>query len=92
MAALESRITLETEKRPCIAKGRAALFHRWIERSEVVEPSPLLGGHNGGVVTWTAALVEYEDGTVGEVLPQNIKFLDPPHGEYDFTEREDTKQ
>lgn len=88
MAALESEITVKMEMRPCMVKGRKALFHRWVDRSECIEPSPLIGGHNGGVAAWTDALVEYEDGTVAEVAPRYIKFLDPPHGEFDFSERE----
>ena len=74
--------------RPCIIKGRKALFHRWVDRSEIIEPSWAAGGHKGGVIAWVAALVEYEDGTCAEVAPQHIKFLDPPHGAFDFSERE----
>lgn len=81
MAALESEITVKMEMRPCMVKGRKALFHRWISRSEIVEPS-ISGG--GGFTAWTAAIVEYEDGTCAEVAPQHIKFLNSPH--YEFIE------
>ena len=70
--------------RPCIVNGKNARFHRWCGRSEIIEPSPLVGGHNGGVIQWTAAIVEYEDGTLGEVLPKNIRFTD--------NESEDTEE
>ena len=79
---------MEKIKRPCIVEGKNALFHRWIERARIVEPSPCIGGHNGGVIKWTAAIVEYEDGQVAEVLPSDIRFLDHPHSAYNF-ERED---
>ena len=72
-------ISEETEARtlrPCMVNGKKARFHRWSGRSEIIDPSPLMGGHSGGVMQWTAALVEYEDGTLGEVLPKNIRFTD----------------
>ena len=83
------KFLIEMEKRPCIANGKNALFHCWSDRAEIIEPSPLVGGHDGGVMKWTVAIVEYEDGTVGEALPKNIKFLDPPHDEY--FEKEDVE-
>lgn len=64
------------EYRPCYANGKKALFHRWSAKSEIVEPSAMIGGHNGGVLFWTVAIVEYQDGTVGEVLPTDIRFCD----------------
>lgn len=76
MAELVKTFEIIAEKRPCIAEGKKALFHGWGSRSRIVEPSPLLGGHNGGVVQWTAAIIEYEDGQVAEVLPSDIRFLD----------------
>lgn len=100
MAAL-SNIKIEMELRPCFVRSlertdnrklitntRKALFHKWAEKSEIVPPSYLKGGHGGGVVRGVVAIVEYEDGTVGEVLPENIRFLDSPHDQYGFTERE----
>lgn len=69
------------ELRPCIVEEMKGLFHKWIERSEVVAPSPLVGGHSGGEVRWTAAIVEFEDGSVSEVMPHSIRFLDSNHKE-----------
>lgn len=63
-----------------------ALFHCWSHRSEVVGESPLRGGHPGGQVSGTFAIVEYEDGTVHEVEPQNIRFVDNLITEYAFSE------
>ena len=63
-----------SEYRPCILDGMKALFHRWEEKSWVVPPSPLVGGHSGGTVRGVYAIVELEDGTVREVEPSAIKF------------------
>mgnify|MGYP005799453975 CR=1 FL=1 len=63
-----------------------ALFHCWNHRSELCDASPMLGGHPGGQVSGTFAIVEYEDGTVHEVEPQNIRFVDNAMCEYVFNE------
>lgn len=62
--------------RPCITNLGNGLFHRWVDRAEVATPSVLRGGHNGGQLWEVFGLVELEDGTVVEVLPNNIKFVD----------------
>lgn len=64
-----------------------ALFHCWNHRSELYDASPMIGGHPGGQVSGTFAIVEYEDGTVHEVEPQNIRFVDNPMCEYAFPEK-----
>lgn len=61
-----------------------ALFHCWDHRSELCGTSPLMGGHPGGQVSGMFAIVEYEDGTVHEVEPQNIRFVDNAMCEYAF--------
>lgn len=66
-----------------------ALFHCWNHRSELYDASPMIGGHPGGQVSGTFAIVEYEDGTVHEVEPQNIRFVDNAMCEYAFPEMED---
>lgn len=68
-----------------------ALFHCWNHRSEVVGESPLRGGHPGGQVSATFAIVEFEDGTVKEVEPQNIRFVDGLINQYGFREDENGK-
>jgi len=55
---------------------RKALFHRWSEFANVVEPSPMIGGHPGGQIKYTLGIVEYEDGQVEQVHPREIIFLD----------------
>lgn len=62
--------------RPCEVKGRKATFHTWTQQSWVVPPSPMIGGHPGGQMSTTWAVVEYEDGTVHEVCPTDIRFTD----------------
>lgn len=62
-------------RRPCFVDGRRARFHRWCDRSEIVAPSCMTGGHNGGEQRCVLGLVEYEDGTCAEVYPSRIVFL-----------------
>ena len=84
MAALSSEIIIKQELRPCIANDKKALFHRWNERREIIAPSLLKGGHGGGVLQAVFGLVEYEDGTMAEIFPENIRFLDNKAKEYCF--------
>lgn len=111
MSALDGKITIERELRPCIvhipekreyfrenrerkyrikktAENIKALFHCWNHRSELVGDSPMIGGHPGGQVSGTFAIVEYEDGTVHEVEPTQIRFVDNAMSEYAFPEME----
>lgn len=104
MAALDGKITIGIEYRPCVVyfpeiKRKAgktelliqkeekhkALFHCWNHRSELYDASPMIGGHPGGHVSGTFAIVEYEDGTVHEVEPQKIRFVDNTVCEYAFS-------
>lgn len=64
--------------RPCMVDDKKALFHRWSHKAQVVDPSLAIGGHSGGRLEQTVAIVEYEDGTVAEVYPYRVKFLDTP--------------
>ena len=77
-------IEIKRQLRPCIVDGKKALFHCWQQRSEPIEPSPLAGGHPGGIMQWTEGIVEMESGYVRCVLPKKIVFVDHPHAEYDF--------
>ena len=65
-----------------------ALFHCWSHRSELVAESLLRGGHPSGQISGTFAIVEYEDGTIHEVEPTQIRFVDNPMSEYAFPEME----
>lgn len=68
--------TIEKVLRPCLVDGKRALWHEWTTRQEIVPPSIMAGGHGGGQISATFALVEYEDGTVAEVYPSCVRFLD----------------
>lgn len=82
------------EKEQVILKANAFLGSKEIERilDEYKKSGYISYGMETEKVKATVAIVEYEDGTVGEVLPENIRFLDSPHDQYGFTEREDTKK
>lgn len=115
MSALDGKITIYIDYRPCIVhipavtrnrrqdrnayrevvepeKDVKALFHCWSHRSEVVGESYLRGGHPAGQVSSTFAIVEFEDGTVHECEPWNVRFIDNLTEEYDFTENEHGKR
>lgn len=63
--------------RLCQAKGVKAIFHKWSEVSEIIPPSPMVGGRSGGVIQYTTAIVEFiHNGQVTEVMPSDIIFYD----------------
>lgn len=88
--------------RPCTVRGKSAVFHRWVEKKEIViqERSPsayqmltdesiahAIENVRKGYVSpdfdiytrrETVAIVEYEDGTVDEISPTEIKFTESP--------------
>ena len=69
-----------------------ALFHCWGYRSELVDASPMIGGHPGGQVSGTFAIVEYGDGTIHEVERTQIRFVDNAMSEYVFQEDKGEKE
>ena len=79
-------IIIKKELRPCFVDGRKALFHCWENRSEVLIPSIMRGGHSG-VVSGIIGIVEHEDGTIYKALPEKIRFADTEFEEYCFNER-----
>mgnify|MGYP001623119440 CR=1 FL=1 len=122
MAALDGKITIGIDYRPCVVhipavtktcrpdrkstaknerpyqevivpeKKIKALFHCWSHRSELYGASPMIGGHPGGQVSGTFAIVEYEDGTIHEVEPTQIRFVDNAMSEYVFQEDKGEKE
>lgn len=54
--------------------GKNALFHRWEDISQPRDA--VLQGTVSGFVRETVAIVEYEDGTVAEIHPCDIVFID----------------
>lgn len=62
--------------RECEVDGKKGFFHRWEDYAAVIEPSPMVGGHPGGQMRETFAIVEMEDGRIREVKPTKIVFTD----------------
>lgn len=62
--------------RPCYVRDAKALFHKWVQRRELLSSSIARGGHNGGEVELTLAIVEFENGQAYEVHPRDIRFAD----------------
>lgn len=69
-----------SELRKCKAsiKGEdvECLFHCFSVRSEVIQPSIMIGGHTGGNVQYPVALVELHDGSMVELPAFMIRFID----------------
>lgn len=85
MGELNRTITVtNSEYRPCIVKGRKALFHRWEDKAEIRDA--VLRGTVSGVVKGTVAIIEYEDGVITECYPYEVKFCDNKFNEYAFVE------
>lgn len=64
------------EYRPCMVGDRRALFHGWEEKAWTVPDGLTPGSAPGGQVKLSLAIVEYEDGTMDEVAPMQIRFTD----------------
>lgn len=68
-------IKIRYETRGCLVDGRPGLFHCWEHWSNLVDESPLRGGHPGGQVSQVFGIVEFDNG-VRRVDPVKIKFCD----------------
>lgn len=92
MAGLNGTITF-SEYRPCIVNGEKCIFHRWEDRAEVIGESPFCGGHPGGQLRNVFGIIEFENGTVKEILPNKIQFLDSQRRfkQFDFTQKQEDK-
>lgn len=66
----------EQTYRQCVVNDKRALFHSWYEIYDVVKPSPMVGGHPGGQISYIVGLVEFEDGHVELLEPRMIRFID----------------
>ena len=71
-------ITEPDRKRPCLVRGRRAIFHRWVNSAHPLLPRDMEPGKNARYYQFrrTEALIEYEDGTVARVFPSDIQFID----------------
>jgi len=78
----DTKSTKKEENRLCIAwdvgeKGTICAFHRWVEESNVIPPAIFTGGHSGGEVKNTFALVEnIYTGQVYYTSPDRIQFVE----------------
>ena len=61
--------------RLCEINGEIGYFHGWEVISNVISPSPMIGGHPGGQISETYGIVEFPDRIV-EVRPTQIRFRD----------------
>lgn len=73
MSGIDMNVTYPT--RLCEVKGELGYFHLWEQWSNVVDASPLRGGHPGGQIGQVYGIVEFKDG-VRRVDPESIKFCD----------------
>jgi hypothetical protein len=71
-------VVQENEYRPCYVRGSKALFHRWANTARPVPPRGADQDENTRYFQYRATLgiVEFEDGTVERVWPQDIQFAD----------------
>lgn len=97
MASINSTITIEHQRRPCMVfmpgrltragdipdREERAIFHTFVNRIEQL-------GQNGCQVQYVAAIVEYDDGTLDEVNIDRVRFLDSDavFGEYVWPDME----
>ena len=70
MAGLNCEIKWET--RLCEVNGELGYFHCWEHWSNVIDASPLRGGHPGGQIGQVYGIVEFMDG-VRRIDPAKIK-------------------
>lgn len=96
MGALDGKITIEKELRPCIVHIPEISYKSWnckeqkmeivVKRKEETHKSLF---HCWNPITGKG-IVEYEDGTIHEVEPTQIRFVDNAMREYVFTEIEES--
>lgn len=83
------------ELRLCEVDGKFGYFHCWEQYSDVVAPSPMIGGHPGGQISHVYGLVEFHGEPVKRVNPTDIKFCDEDNRKLyfynDFIKKEEQK-
>ena len=62
--------------RKCIFKKTVCTFHGFYQESNVIPPSPLVGGHGGGVIAYPVAIIEDTKGNVTEAAATSIRFVE----------------
>ena len=84
--AMITGVTVNQGLRPCLVNGKKALFHCWYEYSNVLDASPLIGGHSGGQLKILYGVIEDENGQIATVNPTAIRFIDNKIRGYCFDE------
>ena len=69
-----NEIQIKQQLRTCLVKDRKALFHKWIHIKNLIGQEYEVG------------LVEYENGQIEEITPENIQFHDNIFKQYNFLE------
>lgn len=67
---------LKTENKKCIFRKEVYTFHGFYQESNVIPPSPLVGGHSGGVIAYPVAIIEDKKGKLMEVEATSIQLKD----------------
>lgn len=67
---------LITENRKCIYRKSVCTFHGFFQRSMVIKPSIMVGGHSGGVIAYPVAIIENKKGKLMEVEATSIRFVE----------------
>ena len=70
------QIVRENEYRPCWVDGRKALFHRWANDARPTAPGGVTENARFYQFRSSKAIVEFEDGMVARVWPNEVKFAD----------------
>ena len=72
------QIVRENEYRPCWVDGKKALFHHWANDARPTLPGNQKPNENARFYQFRSskAIVEFEDGTVARVWPNEVKFAD----------------
>lgn len=70
--------TITDERRECVVNGKVGYFCCWEQYANVVEPSPMMGGHSGGQLAAVYGIVEFDEG-VRRVSVADIQFTDEIH-------------
>lgn len=67
-------------RRECMVKGEdeKCFFHRWFDDYDVLAPSVMVGGHRGGEIRSTLAIIERKNGEVFTCHPGKITFMPLP--------------
>ena len=61
-------LKIKDTRRPCYVDDRKGLFHCWSQQATILNSEHTFMG--------TVGIVEFEDGHVARVLPNNIQFAD----------------